>query len=191
MTTGPSYERVFERFKAALGTWEALLRTSPRKVRGLIADAGLSNQKAPRLIAIAKRLHQDFGAVALSPLQAMDDVRAEAYLTSLPGVGIKTAKCVMMYALGRKVLPVDTHVLRVATRLGLLPPGISRKDMHALLEKVVSPAWRYSFHVNGFVHGREICRARAPVCGACPVSTSCPSAGSQSNSLSCRGQGSS
>lgn len=176
MTTGPSYERVFERFKATLGTWEALLKTSPRKVKALIADAGLSNQKAPRLIAIARRLSEDFGAVALSPLLAMDDAEVEDYLTSLPGVGLKTAKCVMMYAMGREVLPVDTHVMRVATRLGLLSRSTSRADVHASLEAVVNPDRRYSFHVNAVAHGRQICRARAPLCSACPLDRSCPSA---------------
>lgn len=175
MTTGPSYERVFDRFKAALGTWEALLTTSQQDVQALIADAGLSNQKAPRLIRIARRLQEDFGAVALSSLQKMNDSATEVYLTSLPGVGRKTAKCVMMYAMGRQVLPVDTHVLRVATRLGLLPDVTTRKDVHDHLESVVSPKWRYSFHVNAIAHGREICRARSPQCGTCPIVRFCPS----------------
>jgi endonuclease III len=176
MTAGPSYERVFDRFKGTLGTWEALLSMSSEEVRVLIADAGLSSQKAPRLIAIAKRLHEDFGAVTLSPLQVADDTSAESYLTSLPGVGRKTAKCVMMYAMGREVLPVDTHVMRVATRLGLFPPNVLGGDVHDHLEAVVRPAERYSFHVNAIAHGREICRARVPACKACPVSSSCPSA---------------
>lgn len=169
MTTGPSYERVFDRLKQALGTWDRLLYTGPSELKSLIADAGLSNQKAPRLVAIARRLHDDFGAVTLAPLASQSDEAAERYLTSLPGVGVKTAKCVMMYALSREVLPVDTHVERVSRRVGLLPPGTSRQHVHSLLEGVVPPALRYSFHVNAVAHGREVCRARAPCCSDCAL----------------------
>src|SRR5262249_32295623 len=94
MTTGPSYERVFDRLKKALQTWDRLLSTDVSEVKALIADAGLSSQKAPRLVTIARRLQEDFGAVTLAPLIDQADDAAEQYLTSLPGVGVKTAKCV-------------------------------------------------------------------------------------------------
>jgi endonuclease III len=175
MTTGPSYERVFDRLKTTLGAWDCILSVSAAKLRALIADAGLSNQKAPRLIAIAKRLREDFGAVTLLPLANLDDEQAERYLTSLPGVGLKTAKCVMMYSLSRQVLPVDTHVQRVASRLGLVSRGIPRQLVHDVLEAVVPPALRYSFHVNAVAHGRELCRARGPLCASCRVHRSCRS----------------
>lgn len=176
MTTGPSYERVFDRLKTTLGAWDRLLSVATDDIRTVIADAGLSNQKAPRLVVIARRLYEDFGAVTLLPLAALSDELVECYLTSLPGVGLKTAKCVMMYSLSRRVLPVDTHVQRVARRLGLLPPNIARQDLHQALEAVVRPDMRYAFHVNLVAHGREVCRAHAPLCSTCPVARSCPSA---------------
>lgn len=176
MTTGPSYERVFDRLKAALGTWDRLLSVAADDIRTAISDAGLANQKAPRLVMIARRLYEDFGDVTLQPLFALSDELVERYLTSLPGVGIKTAKCVMMYSLSRQVLPVDTHVERVAARLGLLPPNTARQHIHRTLEAVVRPDMRYAFHVNAVSHGREICRARAPLCSTCPLARSCPSA---------------
>ena len=89
MTTGPSYERVFDRLKQTLETWDHLLSTDIDEIKALIADAGLSNQKAPRLVAIARRLQEDFGAVTLAPLADQDDNAAEHYLTSLPGVGTR------------------------------------------------------------------------------------------------------
>ena len=123
MTTSPSYERVFDRLKAAMPDWRNLTETAVSDLTLLIADAGLSGQRALRLKQIADRLVHDFGEVSLAELVNSDDETVQQYLTSLPGVGVKTAKCVMMYSLGRQVLPVDTHTARVATRLGLVPTG--------------------------------------------------------------------
>lgn len=97
------------------------------RLQDLIRHAGLSNHKAPRIQAILRRIEQDFGQLSLDDLHAMSDQPVEDYLTSLLGVGLKTAKCVMMCALGRRqVLPVDTHVARVARHPSsvrrMLPP---------------------------------------------------------------------
>ena len=138
MTTGPSYERVYDRLKSAMPDWQLLTETPIADLSSLIADAGLSGQRASRLKLIATRLTQDFGEVSLATLVDYDDKTAQRYLTSLPGVGVKTAKCVMMYSLGRQVLPVDTHTARIATRLGLVSPRT-----HAVIDRelslVVSP----------------------------------------------------
>ena len=176
MTTAPSYERVFERLKATLGNWDRLLSIPIEDLKSLVADAGLSNQKAPRLVAIASRLRADFGHVTLEPLRNRSDRAVEAYLVSLPAVGVKTAKCVMMYAMDRKVLPVDTHVARVAQRLGLIPDGTPAAQVHDVLERVVAPRHRYDFHVNAIAHGRAVCRAKGPKCYECPIRALCPSA---------------
>ncbi len=175
MTTGPSYERVFDRLKREMGCWDRLLTVDLEGLKAVITDAGLSNQKAPRLITIAARLHEDFGSVSLAPIASFEDVIAERYLTSLPGVGLKTAKCVMMYSLARKVLPVDTHVYRVSQRLGLLPPNTPRIRVHEALEAVVAPAMRYDYHVNAVAHGRVVCRAKEPRCLECAIRKSCAS----------------
>lgn len=175
MTTGPSYERVYERLRADLGDWSALLNVRTDRLARIIHDAGLSNQKAPRLKAIAAVLERDFGAVTLAPLVEMSDAQAERYLVTLPGVGVKTAKCVLMYALHRQVLPADTHVTRVAARLGLLRPGVPLPRLHSELEAAVRPADRYAFHVTAVSLGCTVCLAKVPRCGTCPVATLCPS----------------
>ena len=108
MTTSPSYERVYGRLKAAMPRWRSLTDISTVDLRSLIADAGLAGQRALRLKRIAARLVEDFGEVSLSAVTQWDNDAVQRYLTSLPGVGVKTAKCVMMYSLGRQVLPVDT-----------------------------------------------------------------------------------
>ena len=175
MTTGPSYERVFEKLRAVVNGWHRLDLIPVDRIRALIADAGLANQKAPRLVAIAQRLRSDFGDVTLKPLADMTDDQAEAYLTSLPGVGVKTAKCVLMYSLQREVLPVDTHVGRVARRLGLIPSGGPRPGWHSAVEAAILPRDRYDFHVNALVHGRAVCRALRPRCACCTLRDLCES----------------
>ena len=173
MTTSPSYERVYDRLKAAMPDWRSLTETSVDDLTSLIADAGLSGQRALRLKRIADRLVDDFGEVSLADLARWDDDAAQQYLTSLPGVGVKTAKCVMMYSLGRKVLPVDTHAARVATRLGLVSTG-SAAAIDRDISDIVPPLLRFDFHVNSVAHGRAVCRAVKPRCDGCVLSSLCP-----------------
>jgi endonuclease III len=173
MTTQKSFNRVFDRIKEAVGTWDAVLQMRLRKVKSLIKDAGLSNQKAPRLKTILWKIKSDYGRVDLDALRGMVDDEVEDYLTSLPGVGRKTAKCIMMYSLGREVLPVDTHVWRVGRRLGLVGEDISYNNVHEALEAVVVPADRYRFHVNAIAHGRTLCVHTRPHCSRCPLNRIC------------------
>lgn len=158
MTTGPSYERVFDRLKNAMPTWQILTGTSVSALASLIADVGLSQQRSRRLKQIADRLAQDFGNVSLAQLVKCDDTSVQQYRTSLPGVGVKTANCVMMYSLGRQILPVDTRTARVATRLGLVAAD-STVAMDRDLSVVVRPALRLDSRENAVAHGRAVCRA--------------------------------
>lgn len=172
MTTGPSYERVYDRLEATLDDWQNLLEIPTQELTSIIADAGLATQRAERLKGIAYRLEADFGRVTLDPIIEEADEAVLDYLTTLPGIGVKSAKCVMMYSLGRQVLPVDTHTARLAHRLGL----INSKDLVSAdreLVDVVPPTARYGFHVNAVAHGREVCRAIRPRCGACVLRRLC------------------
>jgi endonuclease III len=174
MTTAKSFGRVFDRLKRAVPDWSTLANGPIRKLKILIKDAGLSNQKAPRIKAIVRRVVRDFGRADLSPLGTMSDSDAQTYLTSLPGVGIKTAKCVLMYSLGRHVLPVDTHVARVSRRLGLVPNDARGPRIHEVLEDLIPHEYHYSFHVNAVAHGQRLCLATRPRCGLCPLAHVCP-----------------
>jgi len=182
MTTHPSFNRVFDRLKREYGMWDRVLRMPLKGLRTAIKEAGLSNQKAPRIKVILDRIRRDFGVVSLAPLRAMPDSETEEYLVSLPGVGIKTAKCVMMYSLGRQVLPVDTHVWRVALRLGLVDRCVPYTRVHEAMEGVVPPEYRYTLHVNAVSHGRVLCTARGPKCFQCPLSSLCDHAKSRGTS---------
>lgn len=172
MTTHPSYDRVYQKLKEECPEWECVLEMQPSEFQALIKEAGLSRQKAPRIRAILSTLKQDFGSISLDHLEALDDRAAEEYLVSLPGVGEKTAKCILMYSLGRPVLPVDTHVWRVARRLGLTEE-VSPTRIHSALADIVPPELRYSLHVNSVAHGRQTCLALNPRCGACALHRMC------------------
>jgi endonuclease III len=159
---------VFDALKRRFPSWDGLVRRGAEaNLREVIAVCGLVNQKAPQIILIAEKLKVDFGSVTLAPLHAMPDADAEAYLLSLPRVGKKVARCVMMYSLQRDVLPVDAHVLRVGKRVGLLPDGISWAKAHDVIHDVVPPEARFDLHVGLVQHGREVCTFRNPKCGDC------------------------
>lgn len=173
MTTHQSFNRVYDRLQATAGAWEGVLRMPLHRLESSIKDAGLSHQKGPRIKAILKKVQRDFGRLSLDSLGKLDDGALERYLLGLPGVGVKTAKCVMMYSLGRSVLPVDTQVWRVARRLGLVKPETPRSAVHDRLESVVPPGHRYSFHVNSLSHGRQVCRPSRPRCRRCRLIRMC------------------
>lgn len=107
----------------------------------------------------------------------MSDEEALDYLTSFDGVGVKTAACVLCFSLRRPVLPVDTHVHRVARRLGWIPPRAGAARAHRLLEGRTPPEDRFALHLLLIRLGREICRARGPLCGECPLGDGCPRVG--------------
>lgn len=168
---------IFDDLQRAFPSWQGLLDSdADERLRTVIARGGLVNQKAPQILAIARHLRDDFGHVTLDPLRDLGDAECEAYLCSLPRVGKKVARCVMMYSLGRDVLPVDAHVLRVSKRIGLLPSGVSWAKAHDAIEDVVAPELRYALHVGLVRHGREVCTYRNPKCAACILhaNTLCP-----------------
>lgn len=175
MTTRQSYGRVYDRLKNTYASWEAILGLPLDELKEAIKDAGLINQKAPRMKAILAEIKEDFGGVTLDPLREMTDEEAERYLTSLPGVGLKTAKCVLaLSSLQRQVLPVDTHVWRVARRLELVGEDVPYTRVHGALEDVVPPEDRYAFHVNNLTHGKLTCIALRPRCHRCVLNEFCP-----------------
>ncbi len=100
---------------------------------------------------------------------------ARDYLTGLPGVGRKTAACVLLFAYGRREVPVDTHVSRVGTRLELLRPGAPFEELHDQMLALTPPGEELELHVNLLRHGRRTCHARAPACGECALARGCPS----------------
>lgn len=167
----------FRAVKSQFKPWRRLLAPhAERDLRNTIHHLGLSRQKANNIVNIAATLKRDFGHVTLSPIQSMVTRDAEAYLTGLPGVGKKVARCVLMYSLGRDVLPVDTHVFRVSARLGLIEPQVRYENAHDILQSTVPAGIRYRMHVGLVNHGKQVCVPDRPSCGTCILKSSklCP-----------------
>lgn len=169
VNTARAYARLRERFP----TWEQALHAGPEEVAEAIRVAGLSQIKAPRIHRILEDLAEERGELGLDFLLDRTVDEARDYLTSLHGVGPKTASCVLLFSMQRPALPVDTHVHRVSVRLGLLPPRTSAARAHGLLEELVPQALYYPFHILFIWHGRTICRAQRPDCPHCPVRDDC------------------
>lgn len=171
-TRAAVFHPMFDRLKTAFPDWNALTSEDEEAVASILAPGGLGRLKASQIIAILQRLKSEFGRATLDPLSTMPNEEVEAFLISLPGVAAKIAKCVMMYSLGRSVLPVDVHVHRVATRLGIITK--KRPDTSQdLIESVLPTHLRYGFHVNAVAHGREVCLPRLPRCDACCIAAWC------------------
>lgn len=166
--------RAFEALRARFPTWEAVVRARPMSVADAIRSGGLANVKAPRIQAILREIHDREGGYDLSFLRERSDAEATRYLSSLHGVGPKTAAIVLAFSLGRNALAVDTHVHRVTRRLGLIPSTASAERAHAILEELVPPELRVPMHVGLIRLGREICKAPRPACDACPLKDVCP-----------------
>jgi endonuclease-3 len=168
--------RAFEALRDAFPTWEDVVQAKLERVADVIRSGGLANTKAPRIQQILREIRERQGRYDLSFLRRRTDEEAREYLTSLPGVGPKTAAVVMSFSLGRAAMPVDTHVHRVSGRLGLIPAKTSADKAHRLLEDLVPPELRTSLHVGLIRLGREICKAGRPRCEECPLVDLCPTA---------------
>ncbi len=175
-TSDANSGRAFARLLARFPTWEALLAGDVGDIEAEIQVGGLARIKAPRIKAILDEVWRRLGSFDLSFLREMPLEEAKGWLRSLPGVGPKTVACVLMFALGRPALPVDTHVYRVSRRLGLVPAKVGAEAAHHLLEAMLSPEEVYPFHVALVRHGRHLCRAQRPLCPQCPLQDGCPTA---------------
>ncbi|MFO7587115.1 MAG: endonuclease III [Gemmatimonadota bacterium] len=176
-TTDVNCLRGWEGLRARFPDWESLLAAPERELEEAIRPAGLAAQKSRSIRAALVRLGGERGSPGLDHLDGMEDEEALDYLAGFHGVGVKTAACVLCFALGRDVMPVDTHVHRVARRLGLVPGTATAARTHAVLNAVVPPELRHDLHLLFVRHGRETCRARSPRCDACALRGTCPRAG--------------
>jgi len=165
--------RAFVQLMRRYPSWEAIASAPIDELIATIQGGGLAQQKAPRIQAILRAVHERAGDWDLRFLEAMPLEDARAWLRALPGVGPKTAACVLLFSLGRPALPVDTHVERVSKRLGLIPATATAEQAHSLLEALVPPEDYYIFHMLLIKHGRRICLARKPACERCPL-LECP-----------------
>lgn len=172
-TSDRNTERAFARLKQCFPTWERALDAPLDEVTDAIRSGGLANQKAPRIQQILATVEEREGRVDLSRLNDLDDGEVETYLTALPGVGPKTAACVLVFSMGRPAFPVDTHVHRVTARLGWILEGTNAQQAHRTLGSSVPPDIRYELHMQLITHGRTVCTAQRPRCGKCVLLDLC------------------
>ena len=188
-----AYLRLRERFV----TWEEVRDAPVDELEEAIRPGGISKVKSARIKSILQAISSagdDFArgpirrggcraggrrrrrGLSLDGLAEISVPQAQEYLTALPGVGRKTAACVLLFALGMRDVPVDTHVSRVGTRLGLFRPKAPFEEMHDEMLAITPAGQELEFHINLLRHGRRTCHARRPECGACALQRMCPSA---------------
>jgi endonuclease III len=171
-----AYLRLRDRFPA----WEAVRDAPEAEIEEAIRPGGISRVKAARIQAILRAISADRRdpehALSLDWLASAPLTEAQEYLMALPGVGRKTAACVLLFAFGLRDVPVDTHVARVGARLGLLRAGASSREMHERMLALTPRGQELELHVNLLRHGRRTCHARLPACERCALARMCPSA---------------
>lgn len=173
-TTDAARDRAFTSLRARFSTWTAVRDAPTADVEACIRVCGLANQKAPRIQrALASIAEHTGGDLTLDFLRDLPVDEARAWLMRIDGVGIKTASIVLLFALGMPALPVDTHVHRVAGRIGLIPPRTSAEKAHHVLEAIVAPDQYMPFHITLITHGRRVCKAQRPRCAECTVADLC------------------
>ena len=174
-TPEATYLDTYARLRTVVGGEWARLRTLPdRSLLPALRSGGMGRVKLARLRGQLAALTQRFGRITLAPLRRMSDTEAEEVLCSLPGVGPKVARCVLMYSLDRDVFPVDSNCLRIFGRLGLLPRNLTLKASHDVVQDFVPPRLRRSLHVNLVRLGRSVCTRGKPHCALCPLLDLCP-----------------
>jgi endonuclease-3 len=168
------------RLRARFASWEAVRDAPVAQIEEAIRPGGISRVKAVRIKAILTAIAADPRdpphELSLDWLPRAPLSEARDYLVALPGVGRKTAACVLLFAYGLREVPVDTHVSRVAARLGLLPARASSRELHDRMLALTPRGQELELHVNLLRHGRRTCHARQPACHRCALARMCPSA---------------
>lgn len=173
-TTDKNSHRAFAALKDNFDSWEELLDAPDGDVIELIRIGGLAKTKTGYIKNTLSGLLDKTGSLDLSFLKEMSDDAALDYLVALPGVGAKTAHCVLAFSLGRDTFPVDTHVLRLSKRWKLIPEKTDMTRAHKLWAEMAPPGQSYPLHMNIIRHGRIVCHARNPGCAECALADICP-----------------
>lgn len=165
--------RAFRELKKTFRNWTAAAEAPVTAIERAIRGGGLAHIKAPRIRRVLRLIRRREGRLSLAGLSRMSTPDARAWLTGLPGVGAKTAACVLLFSLGRPVMPVDTHVERVTRRLGWVNARRPVDRIGPALEPFIPESRMLALHLYLVRHGRRTCRARRPLCDACPLRAAC------------------
>ncbi|NLB60534.1 MAG: endonuclease III [Lentisphaerae bacterium] len=165
--------RAYRSLRRQFPRWSQVAAASEAEIASAIHSGGLARIKAARIRQVLQIIHAPGGRAALRRLKKMDQAQALSWLTSLPGVGVKTASCVLLFALGLPAMPVDTHVYRLVIRLGWVAPRQSVAAVTAALEKLIPARMIRPLHLYLIEHGRRICRPQRPACDQCVLRPDC------------------
>jgi endonuclease-3 len=171
-TNDTNSHRAFVALREAYPTWEAVLEAPVVDLERVLKPGGLAKTKAGRIQRMLRSIAED-GALNLDGLKRLTDEEVERRLLAYDGVGYKTARCVLVFALGRDAFPIDTHVLRVLKRLGVIPEKMSADKAHEYVPEFIPQGRAYAFHVNLIAHGRRVCHPRNPECEGCVLRGQC------------------
>ena len=172
-TSDVNSSRAFAGLKERFSSWEEVVEAPVSELAHSIRSGGIAQVKAGRIQQILREIEAREGRLSLDRLSEISDDEVDAYLCSLPGVGPKTAACVMVFSMGRAAFPVDTHVHRVVKRLGWVGEKASADLTQRELTPRIPPPIRYELHVQLIRHGREVCKPRMPLCSECVVFDFC------------------
>lgn len=174
-TSDANSGRAFNSLRSRFHTWEEVAEADTVSIENAIKSGGLSRIKAARIKKILFTIMKQNGSLNLDFLGELPLHEAKAWLDELPGVGPKTVACVLLFAFGKPVFPVDTHVFRLSKRLGLIRNDVSANQAHRILGQIVPDEKVYQLHMNMVEHGRKICKAQRPYCDQCILDKMCPS----------------
>ena len=172
-TSDTNRDRAFAGLVARFPDWNAAADAPRHAIEAAIRPGGLARVKSAVLSGLLKHLRAERGTLDLDVLRTWPMEEGRRYLVGLHGVGAKTAACVLLFACGHPAFPVDTHIHRIARRLGWIPEKAGAEAAHTLLEPLIPEKRRFNAHVNFITLGREFCRPSRPDCASCPLSRNC------------------
>jgi endonuclease-3 len=172
-TSDNNSHKAFANLRSKFGNWDEVRKARVKKIVDTIRSGGLADIKALRIKNILNRIYEENRNLNLSFLKRWRTDKIKDWLRGFKGVGEKTIACVLLFSLKRPAMPVDTHVLRVSKRLGLVPQNLNATEAEALLEKLIPRNLIYQFHLNLIVHGRMVCKAANPLCCGCVLLENC------------------
>lgn len=172
-TTDITSDRAYVALRKKYRSWEALRDADPDELADTIRVGGLPKIKAERIIGALNEIERQTGRLSLDFLHGMSEQEADEWLSQLKGVGPKTRAIIILFALGKKAFPVDTHISRVTQRVGLVRAGASREEAQERMASLSKPEDYFSYHINIIGHGRKTCNARKPRCSECALSDMC------------------
>jgi endonuclease-3 len=172
-TSDNNSHKAFSHLRSKFKNWDQVRRANVKKIADAIRSGGLANVKALQIKNILNQIYEENCNLNLSFLRRWKTDKVRSWLKRFKGVGDKTIACVLLFSLKRPAMPVDTHVLRVSKRLGLVPQSSDAKKAEVILEELVPKNWIYQFHLNLIAHGRVVCKAANPDCPNCVLLGNC------------------